>query len=218
MNKPKSKEVIRTIFVVGGDVGYANWMEGVLVDSVEKAHLIVFSGGEDVDPMFYNSPKHPSTYSYVARDVREKAVYEQALRLKKPMVGICRGSQFLCVMNGGKLVQHQRDDAFYHWLNTYDNKKVITSSMHHQAQYPWNLPENSYKILAWTKGFSDFHEDGNKKELPKTAEKECEIVFYPKSRCLAIQGHPETMISRKDMEKDVQYFKELLNNFLEEKL
>lgn len=51
-----------------------------------------------------------------------------------------------------------------------------------------------YELLAWTDGMLSYHLDGNGKEMnPNRKFKEAEIVYYPKTKALAIQGHPEIM-------------------------
>lgn len=92
-------------------------------------------------------------------------------------------------MNGGKLVQHQDNPLFIHNIKTYTDEDMLITSTHHQAAYPYNLKKDEYKILGWTTDISKFHQDGNQKELP--LDKEVEIVYYPKTRCLGIQGHPK---------------------------
>lgn len=212
----------KKIFVVGGDLEYANWFpfQKEFVDSVEKAELVVFTGGSDVDPGFYNENKHPKTYSDPKRDYNELLIFNKVKELKIPMIGICRGSQFLCIANDGKLVQHQQNPTFIHPMETYDDKVVFTTSTHHQAAYPFNLPEEDYKVLAWTEGISDIHEDGNEFELDPPVE--CEVVYYPKTQSLGIQGHPEMMFSNNKAEvgyeKDIEWFQNLLVKFLNKEL
>jgi len=184
----------RNIYVVGGwGQEYANWMEGKIVPTMEEADLVLFTGGEDVDPTMYGEPRNPRTYSSLERDIAEQKEWRKAIALDKRIIGICRGSQFACVMSGGRLVQHQENNNFYHDISTFDGKTLSITSTHHQAQYPWNLPEDDYKIIGWTQGLSRMHEDGEGKELPEAANKECEIVYYKKTRALGIQGHPEMM-------------------------
>lgn len=98
-------------------------------------------------------------------------------------------------------------------MHTSTNKKIITTSSHHQAQYPFDLQENrDYKLLAWNVDTHTFHLNGNNEEIiPK---KEAEIVFYPKTKCLAIQGHPEWM-SNSD---DIKYYQDLVFNLLKNNL
>ena len=143
-------------------------------------------------------------------------------KLRKPMIGICRGAQFLCVMNGGILIQHQRNPKFLHTLETANGiQNLFMSSLHHQAQYPFGLPKNRYKILAWTNGVSPVHYGQTWEEVLDTP-KECEIVYYPKNRCLGIQGHPELLGEMTDhypiIHRSIEYCQDLLNNFLKNKL
>lgn len=179
------------IYIVGRSLEYANWLDCELVKIIEEADLVMFTGGEDVSPSLYNEPAHKTTYTNSDRDAYEVIQFNKALELNKPMIGICRGSQFLCVMSGGKLVQHQQNKYSYHNLKMWDNEDILISSTHHQAQYPFNLPKEDYKILGWTENISQFHLNGAGEEL--NPEVECEIVYYPKTKCLGIQGHPEYM-------------------------
>src|SRR5690606_21563822 len=130
------------------------------------------------------------------------------------LIGICRGSQLLCALHpDGKLVQHQANPAHHHEMLTHDGRCLVITSSHHQAQYPFDMDKEDYKLLAWTTDTSPFHLDGNEKEM--NPQKECEIVFYPRTRALAIQGHPEWM----DMQSDtVTYLRQMLNNHLENKI
>ena len=201
----------RRIFVVGYGENYANWMEGEIVEDIDKADLVVFTGGEDVSPSLYNENKNPHTYCNMERDKFEMDFFYSAKNRGIPMVGICRGSQFLCVMNGGKLVQDQPNNSFHHDMNTYDGNTLNITSTHHQAQWPYNLPKDEYHILGWTENYLGFHRDGNSNELD--CPKECEIVFYSKNNCLGIQGHPEMMSMDRD-EDSLKWLKELLNKFL----
>jgi hypothetical protein len=61
--------------------------------------------------------------------------------------------------------------------------------------YPYNLPKKHYEIIAHSTYFrSNTYLDGDNKEIdiPKDFL-ECEIVYYPNTNSLAIQGHPEMM-------------------------
>jgi len=207
----------RCIYVVGPSIDYADWMQGKLVSSMEDADLVVFTGGEDVSPNLYGDSKHPTTSCNPNRDGYETGIYHQALQLKKPMIGICRGSQFLCVMNGGKLVQHQQNSPYLHLIKTFDDKLLEITSEHHQAAYPWNLKHGEdFKTLAWTNGFSKFHFDGKGNELLYAKEKcEVETIYYPKTKCLGIQGHPEWM---NEGHPTVVYLQNLLDKFMENEL
>lgn len=204
---------MRNIYVVGNSKNYANWMEGELVGDMKTADLVVFTGGEDVHPDLYGETMHPATYANLDRDLFEKTEFEKARELNKPMIGICRGSQFLCVMSGGILVQHQPNPKYTHPINTYDGKELVITSTHHQAAYPFRLEEEDYRVLAWNKDDVTFRQGGDKSEMNPAYD--CEIVHYPKTMCLGIQGHPESMQRSHDT---ITYLRDMLTKFLKKQL
>ena len=188
---------MKKVFVVGPAKSYSKWItDHILTDNLEEADIVMFTGGEDVTPSLYGAHQHPTTYSNIQRDMEEKAVFEK-VRPDQLCVGVCRGSQLLCVLNGGKLIQNVSGHAIFgtHPIIGMDRNDVweITST-HHQMQYPFELPETDYKLLYVSQRHSDFYE-GDGIEWPPY---EPEIVLYTvknKPKCLAIQGHPEMMRS-----------------------
>lgn len=187
------------IYIAGHYPDYGKWFNFPVqeVDSPEKSDLIIFAGGTDVNSILYEEPPHESAdYPDIARDIREEKLYENFVG-KKPMLGICRGSQFLTVMNGGSLVQHVNNHAGGgHWIQDVKTSAMYKdTSGHHQMMWPYSLDENEYELIALAStnrsnvylGLSLVDEEFiQKKDL-----KETEIVFYPKTNCLCIQGHPE---------------------------
>lgn len=178
------------IYVVGPAVGYANWMKCEIVNNIEEADLVLFTGGEDVTPSLYGEYAHPTTYYNNSRDTSEIKIYEKALKLDKKFIGICRGSQFLCVMSGGKLIQHMSHPS-NHMINMYDGEPLEVTSSHHQMMYPFNLPDKHYSILGWTEGLSRMHLGGNNEEMVLPSNMEPEIVYFKDTWSLCIQSHPE---------------------------
>lgn len=184
------------VFVVGGALGYANFLEDIIfVDKVEDAEVVLFTGGEDVTPSLYGCKKHPTTYSNPTRDLAEKEVFNK-IKENQVALGICRGSQLLCVMNGGLLVQDVSGHAIgrTHAITDGDVAYEITST-HHQMQYPYNLNEKDYKVLFRSYQSNSDRYEGDKIEVKEIlAGGEPEIVLYHKQgfpKCLAVQGHPE---------------------------
>ena len=185
------------IYVVGPARQYSRWIENhTYTDNLEEADVVLFTGGEDVDPSLYGCEKHPTTHSNIKRDLEEKAIFEK-VRPDQMCIGICRGSQFLCVMNGGKLIQNVSRHAMFgtHEListrNSSDRHEI--TSTHHQMQYPFNLERDvDFKVLYFSARRSEYYE-GDGISAPPC---EPEIVVYTvkdKPLCLAIQGHPEMM-------------------------
>ena len=68
-----------------------------------KPDLMVFTGGEDVNPALYGEKPHVSTRFNEKRDRFERQVWTDYKDI--PKIGICRGGQFLNVMNGGEMWQ-----------------------------------------------------------------------------------------------------------------
>lgn len=188
---------MKKVYVVGPAKSYSKWiLNHQLVDNIEEADIVLFTGGEDVDPSFYNCAPHSSTYFNTRRDVEEKEIFDK-VQPHQLCIGICRGSQFLCVMNGGLLVQNVVNHAMFGThpivgVNRGDEWEI--TSTHHQMQFPFNLPDEHYQILYYAHRRSLYYE-GDKIWEPAV---EPEIVLYHvpgKPRCLAIQGHPEIMRS-----------------------
>ena len=184
------------IYVVGGADNYVNFIENVqLVDKLEDAQLVVFTGGEDVTPSLYGCKKHRTTYSNLRRDQAEQAIGNKVDPKKQVFLGICRGSQFLCVMNGGKLIQNVTSHAngFTHGITNSDKVYQITST-HHQMQYPFDLSGDDYDILFTSYEVESDYYEGDGIDPNVVFGREPEIVLYHKNglpKCLAVQGHPE---------------------------
>lgn len=153
----------------------------------ENIDLIQFTGGEDVDPSYYKEARHPRTFSNPRRDAAESVIYHEWVG-KVPMAGICRGGQFLNVMNGGKMWQH----VDHHGLQgTHEATDLRTgevfrvTSTHHQMMQPgewadvWLVAKES--TVKWT-AVASYAGD---------VEPDYEGIFYPVTNCLCFQPHPE---------------------------
>lgn len=191
----------KKIYVVGDAKHYASFINNYeLVSRLEDAQYVLFTGGEDVTPSLYGEKALPSTYNNPERDLEEKEIFDK-MSLSQIAIGICRGSQFLCVMNGGKLIQDVKNHAIYGTHPIIDAATEQTyeiTSTHHQMQYPYILPEKSYEVLMYsnTQGFGHKGLPLSEDEFFHLVHHEPEVVLYTspnKPKCLAIQGHPEMM-------------------------
>lgn len=181
---------------------------------------IVVWGGEDISPSLYGEPVSSRTYagsepSY--RDRFEAKAMAIAISKNIPIIGVCRGAQLACAMAGGKLIQDVENHGRTHALKTRDGRSITTSSVHHQMMFPWKVP---HELIAWSsEQRSKYHIGGNNKdmEFPAIALSddgsiiEPEIVFFPRIKALAVQGHPEFM--DEDCEF-VQYVNGLVKTYL----
>lgn len=155
-----------------------------------SADLVVFGGGADVDPALYGEKPHPNTVCDPKRDELDMKLYETCLTEGIPMLGICRGAQFLHVMNGGKLYQHVDNHLRGHDLFDMVNKVRLhhVSSVHHQMVRP--NTNGGMDVIATSLGVAKerWH---NPVEVTKGSMPDIEAFFYRDTCCLGIQGHPE---------------------------
>lgn len=172
-------------------------------DLPNDTELVVFCGGTDVNPRLYGEEPDPRTgLPDVLRDLNEGCYYKQCVNKNIPMLGICRGSQFLTVMNGGKLVQHINNHGMsgthplFQLTKILDEDVEITST-HHQMMFPYKS-ENDFEVLATAAG--------------KENTTVIEVVWWPDTKCLCIQGHPEYMPRDSSGYK---YFRKLLEKYLD---
>ena len=176
------------------------------VDDLDEVDAVLFTGGEDVTPSYYNEPNLYS-YSDSYRDVTEKKVWDKAIEKGLPCLGICRGSQFLTVMNGGKLVQDVKGHAIRgsHKMYTVDGREIMVSSTHHQMM----IPRGDYSLIGWGDHGTD-KKNGWGVEVEQ--ELDPEVVFYPKTNNLAVQYHPEIMDEEAPA---VSYYFEIVKRYIE---
>lgn len=182
------------VFVVGGGFQYCKMffdagMKGAR--SVEDADIVCFTGGEDVDPAFYGEEPIEGTYYNTKRDKAEAEIYSEAVKLGKPMIGICRGSQFLNVMNKGTLWQDVNNHAIRGGHHVVDMKtgeqRVNMTSTHHQQMVPGPNAEVLALACESTKKLSQSALiDRKNPDLD-----DVEVVWYPDSLSLCFQPHPE---------------------------
>lgn len=156
--------------------------------------LIVFTGGEDVDPSIYGEKKGKHTHTNSNRDNNEHRFFH-SLSYRIPKLGICRGAQFLTVMVGGKLIQHvenHNNSKHSISLSTMDNMEITIPSDHHQMMYPYEMKTN-YEILGHSTFFqSSVYLNGDNENITLPNDfVEPEIIHYPDYNALAIQAHPE---------------------------
>ena len=185
------------VFIVGDDDheqrAFAEMFvraECTLAESILKADLVVFTGGEDVNPALYGEEPHRKTFYNNERDAEEILAYETCLALGTPMFGVCRGAQFLHVMNGGQLYQDVDNHNGNHTMWDVRNKTLIekVSSVHHQMCMP--NTGGGMEVLAISAGTSNVRWF-NDKEHSMGRTQDIEAYFYRDTCCFGVQGHPE---------------------------
>jgi len=157
----------------------------------------IFWGGADVHPSFYNrKPSKMLGGTDAVRDKKEIDLAKELIKNKIPCIGICRGAQLLNVVNGGILVQHLIDHPYGHnILKTYDGKEVHSNSSHHQMM----VPKGEYELLAWEDHERACHDPDN--DMITVVPRVNEVIWFPNTKCLCIQPHPEWLPSEHEFVK-----------------
>lgn len=181
----------KTVHVIGNDPATISMFANAGWNCFDsQADLVCFTGGADVSPELYC---HQNTASSTSphRDLAEVGQYLKYLRMGVPMVGICRGGQFLNVMNGGTMVQHLDKP---HYMG-----KRRVQLLDHKGNQRVHDSDNTKKVVPW------LHEDHHQGMVPTDAgivigrdaiDGTAEIILYnyfsyPKARHLCFQAHPE---------------------------
>lgn len=201
-----------------------------IIDVLKIIDGLILPGGKDIHPNCYNE-NIKITYSEnindtgkpfyrpkilkpnIEKDKFEINLYLQAINLKIPVIGICRGMQIINVAHGGTLFQeippnnsirHSiENDGFINYHSININKQSITyglfketsyftSSVHHQAI---NKLGNDLKVGALS--------DDNIIEI---IEHKNPDIFM-----IGIQGHPEkTLTNLNKFKKIFEEFKKIM--------
>lgn len=211
--KQKQKAIdMKSVFIVDGGMAYHLLFKKLgfnIVDSLTKADLVCFTGGADVTPSLYGDLKHPLTGNDPFRDSVEKEIFSYCSKNSIPMVGICRGGQFLNVMSGGRMYQHVSKHTDPHFItDLQEGVEVFVSSTHHQMM----MPSNQATIIASASlgGFREWY-DGEvfRRDV---SDQDFEVVYYKHTNCLCFQPHPE--FERPEYEEMQTYFSKLIQQYL----
>ena len=173
-----------------------------------KGDVVLFEGGTDINPSLYGQEAGSYTgFSDEQRDEFEVSVFNEAKKLDIPMLGICRGAQFLCAMSGGKLAQHVNKHGRDHLVTDNKGHEYKVTSTHHQMMLPKGT---NHELVAYA---TEATVHLGEKDIPLAVEKDAEVVYFKDTNALAIQGHPEYLHSHEHMViKCREYVKEYLLN------
>lgn len=169
----------------------------------DDADIVVFTGGADVHPALYGERRHATTTTSGVRDNRDIIAWN-ACRQDQLKVGICRGAQFLNVMNGGKLYQNVTNHAIHgmHWMYAVGNQKgILVTSTHHQMM----IPSAKASVLFVANIAMKKEEYGKVKVYTADERKarfdDVEVCVYKDTKSLCYQPHPEYDKGNKDNER-----------------
>jgi gamma-glutamyl-gamma-aminobutyrate hydrolase PuuD len=164
-----------------------------VVNEVLGADLVVFTGGADVSPHMYGEDKHPNSFCDAARDDEEERLFHMIVNSNVPMAGICRGGQFLHVMNGGSMYQHVHSHAIggtHEATDALTGEKVNLTSTHHQM-----MVQGHGKTLAYATDICMQKEQMTGEGVVKCGDnhlaQDLEVAWHEDTKSLCFQPHPE---------------------------
>ncbi|MBS3100835.1 gamma-glutamyl-gamma-aminobutyrate hydrolase family protein [Candidatus Woesearchaeota archaeon] len=167
---------------------------------------IILSGGNSINPALYGAKGMDEDFS-AERDNTEKKLVEIALKRKLPLLGTCRGGQFINVFFGGKLVQ---------------DIEQKTGTSHVRVGHGVEIVDKKAEKYLGRKKFvvNSYHKQGVDKstlsrQLKPFAVSDDGIIegfYYPKHMIAGILWHPE----REGCDKEAN--KKLVKAFIEGKL
>lgn len=164
-------------------------------DGFEGISAFLLWGGTDIHPSYYGQNHHRYSQAPDKPSTRDEWEW-QAMKYCKanniPMIGVCRGAQFLCAFAGGKLIQDVSGHGTSHSMTTSEGEIIYTTSSHHQML---DIHGTDGELLAWSTVRKSNHYYGELSETPAHIDvmkfREPEVVYFPSISALAIQGHPE---------------------------
>jgi gamma-glutamyl-gamma-aminobutyrate hydrolase PuuD len=163
-----------------------------VVHGMGNCDIVQFTGGEDVSPYLYGEATHQKTYNSIQRDEYEIGIFQEATKMDLPMVGICRGGQFLNVMCGGKMFQHVDGHALadtHYATDTFTGVIHEVSSTHHQMMRcgKWGKTVG----IASEASYKEYMDADGIVATDVGQEADVEVVSYSNHKVLCFQPHPE---------------------------
>lgn len=100
--------------------------EQVIIDTLERLDGIIFTGGGDFDPKWFNEAPHPKLGTINAvRDHAELLTVKHAYNRNIPMLGICRGLQAIAISLDGHIAQDISDRTIHN--HSQEEDRPITT-------------------------------------------------------------------------------------------
>ena len=81
------------------------------LSALSTCDALILPGGNDITPGFYGQDNHGSHGIDTELDLRQIQALEYFIRVKKPVLGICKGMQLINVYFGGTLIQNLPNHA-----------------------------------------------------------------------------------------------------------
>lgn len=159
----------------------------------ESTDILLYTGGADVSPSLYGEKPLMSTSCDTGQDTIDAYFYHKAVEQNKMIVGICRGAQFINVLNGGRLWQDVSRHALrggkkHEATDVESGRAIMVSSLHHQECI---LAKDGIPLLTAKEAAYKRTEKVTWQRRMNPSAQDMEAFWYPKTFCLGFQPHPE---------------------------
>lgn len=204
------EEMIESVKKAGGlPVFLSNFSENEQINDLAlKLDGLILTGGGDVDPTSFEEEPHKNLkYVSPERDLFEFAITNIFLKMNKPILGICRGSQIINIVLGGNIYQ-DIGTQFESEVLQHDQK----APKYHASQYA-NLKEDTllYSILKQKSiKINSYHHQAVKKlgkNIKETATATDNVIEGIESQnhdfVLGVQWHPEYLYENDNNSKKI---------------
>ena len=188
-----------------------------LMTLLHENDVLILPGGADIDPSLYGKENYKSWvsgYSLTA-DLRQADSYRKAMDEGRPVFGICRGMQLASALNNLTLIQDISHPGGHRITVRDINSKndagqMYVNSLHHQLVWTENkLDAKDYTVYGYC-ALSDHHDYQENEKIICTVEPE--IIYFPKTRTIGVQFHPEMMSHGRNYDQILDYLYNLVQN------
>ena len=178
---------------------------------MSKLDVLILTGGEDVDPARYKTPKSPKLGKVNApRDDFDFRLLAAARRRNLPVIGICRGCQLMNIAFGGTLWQDLPSE--------FPVKDVQHRNVHHRISIEPN--SRFARVMGVTNALvNSYHHQAVKDLAPdfrivaKSPDGVVEAIECDTYPAIGVQFHPEKMICDEKDDSLAEFFRNLLSLF-----
>src|SRR5579875_1875447 len=157
---------------------------------------LVVTGGGDVDPAGYGSPRENVAGDDAEADAWELALLREAEAAGVPTLAICKGAQLLAVAHGGRLAQRPPEVTGHTELTGLSPEQILA------ARHPAALVADTRVRRAFDSDTIDVntihhHQIADAGDLLVSATAPGDVIEAVEPRtswaCVGVQWHPEKM-------------------------
>ena len=192
-------EVVNYIYAFR-ELGVNDVFPSMNPEKLEEADGLILPGSPcDINPALYGAENTHCNNIDESLDAGQKAMLDKAIELGIPVIGMCRGIQFINVYFGGTIIQHLSSfmahryyipDRYHRVIfeegsflkELYGTDELMVNSRHHQAV--GTLGKGLKRIARWEPSESEHPQEDWESVTTEAIQHE----IYP---IIGLQWHPE---------------------------